>query len=186
MISLSPSSLKPETQRLFFALWPEPELSQRLYGLAGKLLRGDGRRVAPENIHLTLAFLGPVDAPFRRCAEKVASALSITAFTLTLEKTGCWSRSGILWAGPGQTPQPLLSLVQTLNDGLSGCGYQPERRAYAAHLTMARQVRRCPDRHPIEPLAWDVRRFCLVQSRVGAEGAWYEILRAWDLNPPES
>ena len=66
----------PETknQRLFFALWPSLELSHELYSVAGRVLEGDGRRVPPENIHLTLAFLGSVKASFRQCAERAAAA----------------------------------------------------------------------------------------------------------------
>lgn len=173
-----------DTQRLFFALWPELEFARHLYGIAGKKMRGEGRRVVPENIHLTLAFLGSVDASFRQCAEQAASGVRTAAFVLPLEQVGCWSRSGILWAGPVRTPEPLLQLVQVLNAGLAGCGYEPETRPYAAHLTLARKVRRCHQGHPIEPLEWEVRRFCLVESHTHSEGARYEILRAWELSPP--
>lgn len=181
--SSSPAS---EPQRLFFALWLEPELARRLHALAGTRLRpGDGRRVAAENIHLTLAFLGSVDAGFRDCAEQAAAAIRARAFTLTLEQIGCWSRTGILWAGPARVPEPLSLLVQELTAGLTSCGYAPERRPYAAHLTLARKVRRCAPPAAIEPLAaWEVRRFRLVRSRLDAQGAHYEMVREWELSPP--
>ncbi len=184
MISDNSSSTTTETRRLFLALWPPPELAHELYALAGKNLRARGRRVAPENIHLTLAFLGSVDASFRQCAEQAASTLHVAAFTLVLEEIGCWPRTGILWAGTGQTPQPLLTLVQGLFAGLSGCGYQPEKRPYAAHLTLARKVHRWKENRRIGPLPWDVTQFCLVQSRTQPEGAHYEILRTWELSSP--
>jgi len=179
------SSPESEPQRLFFALWPEPELAARLHALAGKTLRpGDGRRVAAENIHLTLAFLGSVDAAFRVCAEQAAAAVRASAFTLTLEQIGCWSRTGILWAGPARVPEALLLLVQELTAGLAGCDYAPERRPYAAHLTLARKVRRCAPPAPIEPLAWLARRFRLVRSCLDTQGAHYEMVREWELSPP--
>ena len=179
------SSAESEPQRLFFALWPEPELAGRLHALAGKILRpGDGHCVAVANIHLTLAFLGSVDAAFRDCAEQAAAAIRARAIMLTLEHIGCWSRTGLLWAGPARVPESLLSLVQGLTAGLASCGYAPERRPYAAHLTLARKVRRCAPPAPIEPLAWEVRRFCLMQSRMDAQGAHYEMVREWELSPP--
>lgn len=183
---MADNSFSPATdiRRLFLALWPPLELSQELYALAGKRLRGEGRRVAPENIHLTLAFLGSVDAYFRQCVEQVASAVRAESFELTLEELGCWPRTGILWTGPGQTPQPLSALVQQLQAGLSGCGYQPEKRPYAAHLTLARKVRRWKEMLQIGPYTWDVKQFCLVQSHTRTEGAQYEILRAWGLSLP--
>jgi RNA 2',3'-cyclic 3'-phosphodiesterase len=181
------SSSRPETQRLFFALWPPVELSRELYQLAGNALRdGTGRRVVPENIHLTLAFLGSVDVPFRECAEQAAAAIRAVSFTLMLEQTGRWPKSGILWAGPRQVPVPLLQLVGELNAGLAGCGYEAEQRPYAAHLTLARKAHLRGDIHSIEPRAWEINRFHLVQSHTHADGARYEILRSWPLNSPSA
>jgi len=75
--------------------------------------------------------------------------------------------------------------VQELSAGLAACGYVPEERSYAAHLTLARKLRRCNKNLPIDPLIWEVRRFCLVQSHTHAEGARYEIVRSWELNSSE-
>lgn len=179
------SSSNPETQRLFFALWPPAELNHELYRLAGNALRGGaGRRVVPENIHLTLAFLGSVEASFRECAEQVAAAIRAEPFTLMFERMGYWPKPGILWVGPSQTPQPLLHLVQNLNAGLAGCGYEAEKRPYAAHLTLARKARPHGDIHSLESRAWEINQFHLVQSHTHADGARYEILRSWPLNSP--
>jgi 2'-5' RNA ligase len=173
------------TQRLFFALWPPTELSRELHRLAGDPPRGaTSRLVAPENIHLTLAFLGSIDASFRECAERTASAVRIEPFTLILEQLGCWPKSGILWVGPGATPEPLLKLVQVLTLGLGECGYQVEERPFAAHLTLARKARPCQPSHSIECHPWEINQFHLVQSRTHADGAHYEILRSWALTPP--
>ena len=180
----TPLSTAP-TQRLFFALWPPSELSRELYRLAGNALRdGSGRRVAPENIHLTLTFLGSIDASFRECAERTASAVCQEPFTLVLEQMGCWPKSGLLWAGPGKTPEPLSGLVQVLNTGLGACGYQAEKRPYAAHLTLAREVRPCQPSHSIERHPWEINQFHLVRSHTPADGTRYEILRSWPLNSP--
>ncbi len=173
------------TQRLFFALWPPIELSRELHRLAGDFPRGaTDRRVAPENIHLTLAFLGSIDASFRECAERTASAVCQEPFTLVLEQMGCWPKSGILWVGPGATPEPLLRLVQVLTSGLGECGYQAEQRPHATHLTLARKVHPCQPSHSIERHPWVINQFHLVQSRTQADGARYEILRSWPLIPP--
>jgi 2'-5' RNA ligase len=166
------SSSRPETQRLFFALWPPAGLSRELYQLAGNALHGGaGRRVLP-------------DASFRECAEQAAAAIRAEPFTLMLEQMGHWSKSGILWVGPNQTPPPLLHLAQELNARLAGCGYEAEQRPYAAHLTLARKARPRQDSHSIESRAWEINQFHLVQSHTHADGARYEILRSWPLNLP--
>ncbi len=87
--------------------------------------------------------------------------------------------------GPRHTPELCSRLVRELNAGLAACGYVPEERSYAAHLTLARKLRRCNKNLPIDPLIWEVRRFCLVRSHTHAEGARYEIVRSWELNSSE-
>lgn len=177
-ISLSPV---PESQRLFFALWPESTISRKLHDVACELMPAPGRRVIPENIHLTLAFLGSRTAAFRKCAEQAASAIRTGSFTMTLGQIGYWKKSGILWVGPIQTPGALRELVQELKAELAPCGYESEKRHFAAHLTLARDVRHFGKKRTIEPLTWHVREFFLVQSMTYQEGARYEILHKWQL-----
>jgi len=179
----TPESPRPETRRLFFALWPEEGLQQQLYELAGQTLKTTaGRRVVAGNIHLTLAFLGPVTEPNQARYEAAASGVTGRAFTLSLGQLGCFRRSGILWAGPSQIPAELLALVRDLNQALQACGFTPESREYRAHLTLARNVRHCSDRASVvSPLSWEVRHFALVQSHIESRGATYEILRRWEL-----
>lgn len=182
-MSETASIIEPAVRRLFFALWPDEDLRFRLYRLGADLL-GDnrGRRIPPENLHLTLVFLGYVNAGRQACLEHEVSAIQLPAFTLTLDQAGYWPRKGILWAG-GAVSEDLLALVRALNQGLSGCGLAPETRPYQVHLTLARNVRRLRlDRnHAIEPLTWQVRQFALVASQTLPEGAHYEMLRTWEL-----
>jgi RNA 2',3'-cyclic 3'-phosphodiesterase len=170
------------TQRLFFALWPPVELQAKFYRLGGNLV-GDrrGRCVRLENLHLTLAFLGSVTPELRQCFEAAADKLRAAPFTVTFTRTGCFRRNGILWAGPAVVPPALLDLVSDLNRGLSACGFEPEHRVYRAHLTLARNVRRCPEDENIAPLEWRMDGFALVESHADDSGARYEVLRQWKL-----
>ena len=103
-------------KRLFFALWPDDALRQKLHALGEEILGNcsmrcstsaipgvvgnyRGRRIPPENLHLTLAFLGSVDAERQACLERMALAIRSPAFTLTLDQAGFWPRKGLLWAG---------------------------------------------------------------------------------------
>ncbi len=104
-----------ETQRLFFALWPEPELQQRLARAAAALLpHADGRRVREANLHCTLVFLGAVEAAQRLCLEDAASLVRAEPFTLTLDRLGYFRRPQVAWLGCTTTPAALQALVAGL------------------------------------------------------------------------
>jgi len=177
------TTVETAVKRLFFALWPEEALRQKLYTLGGELLGNNrGRRVPVENLHQTLAFLGYVNAERQLCLEREASAVQSSAFTLTLNHAGFWPRKGILWVGGG-VPEGLLALVRALQLGLTACGLEPETRPFQIHLTLTRNVRRLRlDRNrAIAPLTWPVRQFALVASLTLPEGARYEIIKKWNL-----
>jgi 2'-5' RNA ligase len=170
------------TQRLFFALWPEDALRQQLASRTQSLVQDvRGRPVAVENLHITLAFLGSVDAHQRACVERMADAVISPAFEFTLDHFGHWSRSRVLWFGAEETPEPLVLLVDTLTAGARECGLSLDSRPYRAHLTLMRKVSRAPEMMPVEPLSWPVSRFVLMRSVFQPHGVSYEVLREWPL-----
>jgi len=171
-----------ETQRLFFALWPDPALQQRLAQAAAALLPRDaGRRVREENLHCTLVFLGAVEAAQRLCLEDAASLVRVEPFTLTLDRLGYFRRPQVAWLGCTTIPAALQALVAGLSYGAASCGFPPEQRPYAVHLTVARKLRRDPGRLPLMPIAWPVNQFALMESVSEPDGVHYRPLRFWDL-----
>jgi 2'-5' RNA ligase len=173
---------EPALKRLFFALWPDVALQDRLHDLAATMLPpGSGRPTPSSNIHLTLAFLGPVAADKQVCCETAVGGVRARRFTLALDALGCFRRSGILWVGAEHAPEDLLALVRALSEALRDCGYEPDPRPFRAHLTLARRLRRCPRFPSLTPIDWAVNDFVLVESHTGAGGAQYEILRRWQL-----
>jgi len=171
-----------ETQRLFFALWPDPALQQRLAQAAAALLPHDaGRRVREENLHCTLVFLGAVEAAQRLCLEDAASLVRAEPFTLMLDRLGYFRRPQVAWLGCTTIPAALKALVAGLSYGAASCGFPPEQRPYAVHLTVARKLRRDPGRLPLMPIAWSVRQFALMESVSEPDGVHYRPLRFWEL-----
>ncbi len=169
-------------QRLFFALWPDDGVRGQFDALASKTLKRRGRRIPPENLHLTLAFLGPVALETRRCAETMADGISGDAFTLKFTHLGFWPRPRVIWSGCEETPQALTVLVNALRDGLRGCGLRPESRPYRAHLTLARKASADPRfDEPHAPVTWSVDGFHLIESKTLSTGAQYKMLRSWRL-----
>jgi 2'-5' RNA ligase len=169
-------------QRLFFALWPAPDVQQALAARAEEALgHRRARRIPAEKLHITLAFLGEVSAETRACAEAAADSLQGTAFDLAIDELGYWSRRSLLWAGFSDTPPALSRLVTDLAAGLEPCGIPPDDRPFRPHITLARKAPRLPPRRAVEPVTWPVRRFVLVESRLEPQGAVYSVVREWPL-----
>jgi 2'-5' RNA ligase len=101
------------------------------------------RWAAPENIHLTLHFLGNVSAAE---VSKVTTLLqkelgAYRPFALRLEGLGCFPntrRPRIVWVGVSGETEPLVALQRELGRQLSVIDYVPDSRPYSPHLTIGR------------------------------------------------
>jgi 2'-5' RNA ligase len=175
----------PETQRqrLFFALWPDASIREGIGAVRRNALGGVGRPIRPENLHLTLVFLGEVEPEGRMCAEAAAAAVRAPAFELRLDDLGWFRRSQIAWLGAAHLPRALEDLVNGLHDGLSHCGFPREERPFKAHVTLARKVRSAPSVVDFAPVPWLVQGFALVESIAQPQGVRYAPLAHWPLLP---
>lgn len=171
----------PDSQRLFFALWPDAAVRAALERHAQACAAGQGRVVARQNLHLTLVFIGNVAASGRACLEQAAAAVRCPPFELVLDRYGHFPRPQVYWLGTGQPSPMLLRLVSRLREAQSDCGLAPEPRPFRAHVTLARKVRRPPPAVDPRPLHWPVDRFVLVRSRTLPEGPVYTCERTWML-----
>lgn len=173
-----------DRQRLFFALWPSPELARQLHQLARDAFEDPRARVLQAaQIHLTLIYLGPSERRQRECAEAVAARVAAEPFQLDLTALGYWPRPRVGWIAPAQSPPALDSLVSQLQQGLPACGYVMETRPWQAHITLLRKLRHPPTTRELpNPLVWPVQEFVLVESQTLPGGAEYRILRRWPLS----
>lgn len=101
------------------------------------------RWVRPENIHLTLKFLGAVDPADR---DPVSGALSDAAgsygpFTYSAKGLGVFPgihRPRVLWVGLSGEIERIAGFQKQLDQHLSALGYPEERRPFRGHLTLGR------------------------------------------------
>lgn len=161
----------PATARLFLALWPTPggaaALAQRL-GLAPEAAHR--RRVPPQQIHLTLHFLGAVP---RQQLPTLVEGLRVpfVPFDLALRRCERWPR-GTLVVLPDEPPPALADLHAALGAALRRLGLPVEQRAFRPHLTLARRYDGPVPAPLANPVRWHVTRYALVESRpVMAPGA---------------
>jgi 2'-5' RNA ligase len=169
------------TQKLYFALWPDHATRAALQRIGRSLPSHGGRPTHPEDLHLTLVFLGQVEAERFDCVLRAADAVRVKPFELTIDRTGYWRRPKILWCGPPETPRALDQLVAELQGELQKCGFQPEDRPYSPHVTLARKSRPVEPIQLEEPLEWRVHEFTLVASLPVFKPPRYKVLRRWDL-----
>jgi|PlaIllAssembly_1097288.scaffolds.fasta_scaffold534501_2 RNA 2',3'-cyclic 3'-phosphodiesterase len=166
--------------RLFFALWPDEAARGALAAMSKDLARRcAGRPVPGANLHLTLAFLGEVDANAIPALRHAAQPGATAAFELALDQLGAFARAGVAWAGCRQPQPELLALQAGIVQRLREAGFAPDERAFAAHLTLARRIREPLAPEPMEAVRWRVDSFALVES-VRGEGA-YRTLAEWPL-----
>jgi 2'-5' RNA ligase len=170
--------------RIFFALWPPAETAVALARWSGEArASAGGRPVEAAKIHLTLAFLGDADA---QRAVAAARRVSGAIHDLPLERARYWRESGVVWAGPSETPPALAALAESLRRELGRERFVLERRAFAAHVTLMRKARPAP-LPPLPPaLGWPVREFLLVRSSLSSAGSAYEPLESFPLAGPGS
>lgn len=167
-------------ERLFFALWPDEAVRE---GIRSQLppMPKPARPVAPANWHVTLAFLGETDPERRAAYVQAARGVSGTPFDLALDRFGYFFRPRVLWIGATTLPDSLSRLHGELNAALAAHGYEPDRRPFRAHVTLARKMPPPGDLPDPGPVGWRVPEFCLVRSQLGRGGARYAVVERFPL-----
>jgi 2'-5' RNA ligase len=187
----------PRHHRLFVALEPPDPVRRRIAAAAADLRRAAGRGadevrwVAPENVHLTLQFLGAVPEPRVgevRAAVEAAAAAAAGPIALEVRGAGGFPtarRPRVVWLGLAGDLPALQALVRDLGARLAPLGFPPEERAFSAHLTLgrAREGRAGPGvagalagAAAAEPFAWRASEVVLLESHLSPRGARYEAV----------
>jgi len=186
--------------RCFIAIDIDEQIRKALANLQDELQgkadikRSDAKWVNPENIHLTLKFLGEIKD------EQVVDVCNITkdvasgheSFELHIESVGHFGgRSAkVLWVGTGQNIDKLLQLQQDLERHLDLAGWPREARKFSGHLTLCR-IRNARAGIKLAQLARDYKDFKLgtmpadsvsvYQSQLTPQGPVYTVLGKYEL-----
>ncbi len=150
-------------KKLFFALWPDHAIRHQLIE-ASKAYRAGGVTMPARNLHITLVFIGYVDATQQQCLKVAASQVQGMPFTLTLDTIDHFGQR-ILWMGCKQVPEGLFTLHNLLTESLvEHCEFNPEKHRYRPHVTLQRKIRKPLQTDLEHSIEWPVRRFSLVES----------------------
>jgi 2'-5' RNA ligase len=155
--------------RLFIAVTLD-EKTRRAFAELQSLLKAqalNGNFSRPENLHVTLVFLGEVDTA-KLDTLKTAVALGCgrhTPFTVLWNRSGCFSRSNAWWAGASDPGGRLSALRNDLCAALDKAGVGFDRKPFKAHITLARKVTHdAPIKLPETDIPVTVKRVSLVES----------------------
>lgn len=160
--------------RLFVAVHFTPEIRRALLDAAGELRRqsASARMTRPENLHLTLAFIGETEN--RRAAQEAVLGLSAAPFSIAVG--GCGRFGDLWWAGVAPSPA-LSSLAAEVGEALRQRGFVLDRRPFRPHITLARQVESAaPIRLSLPEMTMTVRRVSLMRSdRIAGRLTYTEV-----------
>ena len=167
-----------DTSRLFFALSPDDETRLNLARLSRSLAAKGFTPVLPHNLHVTLVFLGQVDAANEILIKHSAAGILAQPFVLTFDRLSYWPKPKVLCFTSTHTPDALAMLVTALADVAGGYGLPIDARPYQPHITLVRHAQNLPDM-AIEPLLWRAEAFCLIESCSGPGGVCYKVRQQW-------
>lgn len=175
--------------RLFIALDLPGDLKQRLALLCGGI--PGARWVPSENFHLTLRFIGEVGPTQAEEIDHTLAAIRAPAFELSLAGLGTFLKAGrptALWVGADRNPA--LDHLQTkIETALRRAGFEPERRRFAPHVTLARldnvaEARIAAfvmDKNLFRAAPVRMEHFTLFSSVLGRDGSVYTPEAEYDL-----
>ena len=135
--------------RAFIAVDLSAEAQRRLQQVSQQLRRSPGaaavRWVAPENIHLTLMFLGDVSPNNLSLLQQalLSDAQVHNRFEFSLGGLGAFpslARPRVVWLGVQASPE-LAALQSAIQHSMERLGYQSEERDFSPHLTLGRVSR---------------------------------------------
>jgi len=192
-----------EQIRSFIAIELSDEVKVALRQVQRELKRSRvaqiARWVSPDGIHLTLKFLGNVAMQRLGEIERVLyrACEPYAPFPVSLTEPGCFPntrRARVIWIGIGGDVETLARLHDAVESGLKPLGFEPERRGFTPHLTLARIRNRARPQERQEMAQWvsgvqvgsdvsmTVREVSLIRSDLRPTGAVYTRLAAVPLS----
>jgi 2'-5' RNA ligase len=176
-------------KRLFVAL-ELPESCREALAALDPHIRGL-RWLPTEQLHMTMSFIGHVDATAEEKLRNALGEVRVAAFFLPIQGVGAFggSRPSVVWAGVGKGHPHLFALHKHIQDAVMHAGLEPDLKAFHPHITLGRAsgVSRAMllpflRRHAKTEFGlWKVTGFATLSSALSHEGPNYTIEMRWAL-----
>ncbi len=186
--------------RLFIAIELPPEIKDALGQLQVQLNASGAnvKWVEPQNIHLTLKFLGDTDDKeidaIMRILEEVAGEKM--DFTIRISSLGAFPSLDsirVIWAGIDQGDTIACQIAKDLEERIAYIGIAKEKRPFSSHITigrtksslnpgkLARDIGILEKALEGKNLEFRVQKITLFKSTLTPKGPVYEALKAANL-----
>ena len=132
------------TIRAFFSFDIENQTIMRRLTQVQDMLFSSGadlKSVKPQNIHLTIRFLGDISLTMVDAIYEEMKQLSFPPFTVELHGLGAFPKLNyprVVWAGITKGADELKDVFGQLEPRLRGLGFKPDSKGFSPHLTIAR------------------------------------------------
>jgi RNA 2',3'-cyclic 3'-phosphodiesterase len=178
--------------RLFVAIEISLEIRERIaeFVSRSKANIAGARWVRPEGMHITLKFLGNVPDEKINLIENVLRDVQARSFSLSVRNIGFFPNPKsprVLSAGVDAGPE-LAQLAEQVDKALAPLGFEPEKRAFNPHITLARFTDRGKKagigfvEQQLSFGTMTAKEFHLYQSKLSPQGSRYDKLATFVLN----
>ena len=182
--------------RLFIAIEIPAEIKSQISSLIQdlKASNADVRWEQVEKLHITLKFLGDTE---EELLPKIVLLLDEVAakssrFSLTYSGLGCFPNKReprIIWVGTENRDGVLLTIDNSIEDAMASLGFEKEKRAFHAHVTIGRvksqrYVRDLLRRMESTTLVCnpvEVSQIMLMESKLKPSGSLYTTVKEFRL-----
>ena len=133
-----------ETIRSFLAFDIEDQRTLIRLTEAQTMLSNSGadlKQVKPENIHMTVRFLGDIHLPMVDAIHEEMKQISFAPFTVEFIGLGAFPKPNyprVVWVGIRKGANELKDVFEQLEPRLRGLGFKPDTKGFSPHLTIAR------------------------------------------------
>ncbi|MDP8217035.1 MAG: RNA 2',3'-cyclic phosphodiesterase [Candidatus Kaelpia imicola] len=189
------------TLRTFIAIEIDDETRNRISKIQNSFKKSGAeiRFVAPNNIHITLIFIGNIEITKVNEMKKVLQnpISDIRIFKILPKDIGCFPNAKnprILWIGIKDGVERLIELNKKIKLLLKNCKITTDNREYHPHMTIGR-IRPSKDISTLETTLLnfpeqrfqqiDVDRISLIKSNLTSDGPRYETIARWVLSKNE-
>jgi 2'-5' RNA ligase len=101
----------------------------------------DLKLVEPENIHITLRFLGEAPSSVVERIYSELKGISFSPFDVEFKGLGAFPdlhRLNVVWIGVKRGEKELNEIFNQLEPKVRALGFQPDKKGFSAHMTIAR------------------------------------------------